>query len=77
MNHPFFTLKDILHGQQKYPLNLILSSSEAYFFIGTSEKKEVPWLRVYTFVISKEGSKASYCSFCLSPKLELSIFSIM
>lgn len=37
----------------------------------------MPWLRDYTFVIFKEGSKASYCFFCLSPKLELSIFSIM
>lgn len=40
---------------KKNPLKPILSSSEAYFFIDTSEQEEVPWLRDFTFVISKEG----------------------
>lgn len=37
MNHPFFDLKDVHHGQQKEPLKQILFSSKEYFFVNKSQ----------------------------------------
>lgn len=67
-------------ANKKNPLKLMLLSSGAYFFTDKSQQQEqekVPWLGDHTFVIYNQGPKSRYSSFCLSPKPDLPIISIV